>query len=302
MKVKVIINALLLLQCLFIFTNATNMISSQIEVDKDTFTDDNKIQGKMTINGQIYTAICDCNQVSPDGIQSPSLFDSTTKPSCDPSKLKMHQEREGSGASFNDIRKLIGNIEELNYVKVPNNSFKCLDGRHIKPGLNVPGGDAGEFILALSVYEDLIGGGRQLTQDNIDVFLTEYLKKMLHNIFYMCTDDVAISHIEKELQIEGLNLVNPRVQIRDELIPLLVKPENIGDLHIRMMIKHPDQFSIRKEIVEMFIKSYYKIMWDKSNDLSKKLFLDILSGEHNESAFVEVRSENVTFDYYHYNN
>lgn len=293
MKTKVIINALLLLQCLLIFIHSTNIIQSQIEVDKDTLTDDNKIQGKMTINGEVYTAICDCHPVSPEGIQSPSSLDSTSNPSCDPSKLKMHQEAEGSGASFNDIRKLIGNIEELNYVKVPYTSFRCLDGRHNKPGLNVPGGDAGEFILALSVYEDLLGGGRKLAQENIDSFLSEYLKKMLHNSFYMCTDDVAISHIEKELQVEGLNIVNPRRQIRDELLPLMIKPENSGDLHIRMMIKHPEQFSIRKEIVEMFITSYYKIMWNKSDDLSKKLFLDILSGEHNESAFVEVRSENV---------
>ena len=114
---------------------------------------------------------------------------------------------------------------------------------------------------------------------------------MQHNTFYMCTDDMAVSHLEKEMQIEGLNIFNPRAQIVNELAELIIKPENIGDLHIKMMLKYPEQFSIRKEIVEMFLRSYYKILWNKNSELSSKIELDILSGEHNESAFVEVRQE-----------
>ncbi len=60
-----------------------------------------------------------------------------------------------------------------------------------------------------------------------------------------------------------------------------------------MMLKYPEQFSIRKEIVTMFITSFYKLLWNKNEELSKKLELDILTGDHNESAFVEVRSEKV---------
>lgn len=274
-----------------ISSSSSEMINSFIEVDKDTLSQDSKLQGKMTINGQTYTAICDCDPVSPksDSLTTNLNLNSGSSPACDPSKLKIQLERQGKGASFDDIRSLIGNIEELNYVQVPYTSFKCLDGRHNKPSLSTPGGDAGEFILALSVYEDL--AGKKITQENVDVFLSEYLKQMQHNIFYMCTDDTAISHIEKEMQIEGLNIFNPRNQIVDELSNLVIKPENIGDLHIKMMLKYPEQFSIRKEIVEMFIISFYKILWNKNNDLSSKLELDILSGEHNESAFVEVRSE-----------
>ena len=270
--------------------NASSMINSFIEVDKDSIANDNKLQGKMTINGQTYTAICDCDPVTPKP-ETPFTQTPSTTPACDPSKLKIQLERQGKGASFDDIRALIGNIEELNYVQVPYTSFKCLDGRHNKPVIATPGGDAGEFILALSVYEDLVGGGKKLTQENVDTFLTEYLKQMQHNTFYMCTDDMAVSHLEKEMQIEGLNLFNPRTQIINELSELIIKPENIGDLHIKMMLKYPEQFSIRKEIVEMFLRSFYKILWNKNNELSSKIELDILSGEHNESAFVEVRSE-----------
>lgn len=78
-----------------------------------------------------------------------------------------------------------------------------------------------------------------------------------------------------------------------DLINVIIKPENTGDLHIKMMLKYPQQFTIRKEIVEMFIKSFYKILWNKQNELYKKLELELLTGDHIESAFVEVRSEEV---------
>ena len=87
--------------------------------------------------------------------------------------------------------------------------------------------------------------------------------------------------------------MNPRAQIIPELVKALLKPDNIGDLHLKMMIKYPDQFAIRKEIIEMFITSFYKILWNKESDLSSKLDLDVLLDDHQESAFVEVRSEDV---------
>jgi len=34
-------------------------------------------------------------------------------------------------------------------------------------------------------------------------------------------------------------------------------------------------------------------MWDKKDDLNEKVYLDILVGEHVESAFVEIKTEMV---------
>jgi hypothetical protein len=61
------------------------------------------------------------------------------------------------------------------------------------------------------------------------------------------------------------------LQIIPELVKVLTKPEYIGDLHLKMMLKYPDQFAIRKDIVEMFIISFYKILWNKEMDISNKL-------------------------------
>ena len=173
--------------------------TSFIEVDNTT-VDKNKIQGKMQINGEDYNTICDCNPVTPVNTKDP-LNQVNSGPKCDPSKLRIHQEKKGHGATFDEIRSLIGNIEELNYIVVPEISFKCLDGRYRNGIVGTPGGDSGEFILALIVYEDMLGGGKKLTQDNVEGILKQYLKSMVQPKFYMCTDDSAINHVEKEMNV-----------------------------------------------------------------------------------------------------
>jgi hypothetical protein len=50
-------------------------------------------------------------------------------PTCDPSKLKLHQDKAGSGATFEQVRELVGHPAELEYVNVGQSSFYCLDGR-----------------------------------------------------------------------------------------------------------------------------------------------------------------------------
>jgi len=51
----------------------------------------------------------------------------------------------------------VGHPKELSYVNVADQYFSCLDGRVDKSVLGVPGGDSGEFILALHVYENYLG-------------------------------------------------------------------------------------------------------------------------------------------------
>jgi len=52
---------------------------------------------------------------------------------------------------------VVGHPKELTYVNVADQHFSCLDGRTENAVLATPGGDAGEFILALHVYENIIG-------------------------------------------------------------------------------------------------------------------------------------------------
>lgn len=268
-----------------------NLISSFIELDKKTMNEDNKIEGKMIINGESYTAICSCNEKEEE---LNNKEDKSEK--CDPSKLTIQNELKGKGASLNSIRNLIGDASSLTYVPIEKSSFKCLDGRYNKPVLSTTGGDAGEFILALNIFEDLLNENNNnntilLNQEDVDFILYKYINQSNSQPFYMCTDDNAINHIEKELQIEGLNIINPRENIKNDLFNLITESENIGDLHIRLMLKYPEKYGIRKDLIIMFLNSFYKLYWNNKN-IKDKMELDILTGDHNENAFIEVRSEN----------
>ena len=268
-----------------------NLISSFIELDKKTMNEDNKIEGKMIINGESYTAICSCNEKEEE---LNNKEDKSEK--CDPSKLTIQNELKGKGASLNSIRNLIGDASSLTYVPLEKSSFKCLDGRYNKPFLSTTGSYAREFILTLNIFEYLLNENNNnntilLNQEDVDFILYKFINQSNSQPFYMCTDDNAINHIEKELQIEGLNIINPRENIKNDLFNLITESENIGDLHIRLMLKYPEKYGIRKDLITMFLNSFYKLYWNNKN-IKDKMELDILTGDHNENAFIEVRSEN----------
>ena len=90
-----------------------------------------------------------------------------------------------------------------------------------------------------------------------------------------------------------MNILNPGQSLINEILKVALKPENIGDLHLKMMLKYPKQFAVRKEMIEMFMTSFYKILWNKDLEYSKKVELVVLTGLHKETAFVEVRSADV---------
>jgi len=88
----------------------------------------------------------------------------------------------------------------------------------------------------------------------------------------------------------GLDLRNPRPQDQAEILDALTEPENVGDLHIQLLLRYPNMYEIDVELVKLFIRAYYTVLWDNTNGYSNKLLLQVLIGEHTESAFLEVRS------------
>lgn len=81
--------------------------------------------------------------------------------------------------------------------------------------------------------------------------------------------------------------------MKNKILNILSQPENAGDLHLKMLLSDSSQYGINKTLVEYFIKAYFTVLWDKKNELSEKVYLDILAGEHEEAAFVEIKTEMV---------
>ncbi len=95
------------------------------------------------------------------------------------------------------VKDMIGLPNALIMADATKMFFRCMDGRNQEIGLFTPGGDFGEFLLGLHVYEGILG--RKMEQDMVSKILEAYLGWMGQQRFYMCTDDEAIQHIEKEL-------------------------------------------------------------------------------------------------------
>jgi hypothetical protein len=51
----------------------------------------------------------------------------------------------------------------------------------------------------------------------------------------------------------------------------LMKYDNTGDSHIRLLLKYPDKYQVQNGLVKLFLEAFYSILWDKSNPLNQKL-------------------------------
>lgn len=226
---------------------------------------------------------------------------------CSVSKVTIHQDHAGNaGMTLAAVSAVWGSStlsseqrDKVTLGKVSETSFSCLDDRVTKPSLFTPGGDLGEFILALASYlqERDPTGRLKPSQEVVDALLQKYLSEipssrpMLH-----CTDDRAIQHLEAELPLENLDLSAPPDHAMASLLQKLTEVENHGDSHIRLLLKKPEWFQVSEYLVPMAVKAFYHLLWQQNTDpksplyQSSKLKLEVLVGQSDPMAFLEVSS------------
>lgn len=110
-----------------------------------------------------------------------------------------------------------------------------------------------------------MGANAYLTEDKVRNIFTDYLQYMKQDTFYMATDDQAVHHIEKELNIIGLDIENPKPSYVSDIIEIIHEPDNIGDLHIKLLLDEACNYSVNKTLVQYFLRAYYTTLWDKSD-------------------------------------
>lgn len=250
--------------------------SSSVEVSSSS---SESVEGTVSYDGENYQATCDCSEEASQEVE-------TIK--CQPTKVKLTQDLEGTGATYEEISNKIKDAGDYTYVRVTKSYFHSIDGRTSDSILGTPGGDAGEFILALLVYEDI--SGRLLTEDSIKTYFKQWLDCMDASTFYLDTDDKAVAHLEKQLSISGLDIQNPKDEYKDKLLNAITESENEGDVHISLMLKSPDLYAVRVQSIQYFLRVFYSLLWNDS-DYQDKLTLDVLAGSHEEKAFIEIRTE-----------
>lgn len=187
-----------------------------------------------------------------------------------------------------NIIKLIGDVSSFELEPVVESSFATIDGRVQGTILGTPGGDAGEFVLALQIYSEMMGPDAHLTKDHVLNILKDYLSYMKQNTFYFASDDSAVQHLQKQLGVIGLDLESPREQYKSELRKVLAQPENVGDLHFKELLTESITYAVNKTLVECFVHAFYELLWQGNS----KVHLDILAGHTGlEQAFLEVKTD-----------
>jgi len=171
----------------------------------------------------------------------------------------------------NGIKGELRLVSKLGFSLTSSSFFSCCDSRSQYAVLGTPGGDIGEFILALGAVEYLLG--RVYNADEVSLVFQDYLQVMSlagKKHFYMHTDMEAEGKLSTASGV--FDVRNPVDHVeRNKLITLSTNPDHVGCQHLKGLLTDSASYGIRKELVEDMIKAFLNIFYDSDNPLSSSL-------------------------------
>jgi rhodanese-related sulfurtransferase len=235
----------------------------------------------------------------------------------DPSILKREGElrsiavppRSEAKLTRDDVVAHVGDVRSVRWVKLAallvNGRCSCVDGRDDSGVIGTPGGDGGEFLLALIAAERVTG--KPLDQAAIDELLSRRIDAF--GRFYMHTDvasantlikslrsdkrfDAALAKVNETLEWRRF-LTDPPAELRAALLEHASQPDHIGCGHIRLMMKRPDDYGVRAGLVQTFLSCFFQQRWQGNPELE----LTPLAGGHAEGAVLNIRVADGVFPF-----
>jgi len=166
----------------------------------------------------------------------------------------------------------------------------CVDGRGELGIVGTPGGNAGEFLLALATLERV--SGQPFPLDQLEDFFHKYIDRF--GKFYMHGDSHALARMpaeiweqattaESQARTMGNFLRNPPIDLQPRLLEELLKPDHIGCGHLKLMLTRPDDYGVRPELTLEFMRVFFTALWQ-----GKPLDYVVLEGDHQEGAVVNI--------------
>jgi rhodanese-related sulfurtransferase len=175
--------------------------------------------------------------------------------------------------------------------------FSCVDGRDETGVIGTPGGDSGEFLLALAALETVTGDKlsalqiRTLFARRIETFGRFYLHGDVHSgnelIKSIRADrrfDAAIGTTFEPMEWRRF-FSAPPAHVRELLLDYMADPKHIGCGHMRLAIQMAELYGVRPALVKEILRSFYRTRWEGSLDAE----YTVLPGGHEEGAVVNVR-------------
>jgi rhodanese-related sulfurtransferase len=199
-----------------------------------------------------------------------------------------------------DIVEHVGDPCSLRWIKLASmlvtGRLSCVDGRDDSGIIGTPGGDAGEFVLALAALERVAGVAlddatvHALMLRRIDAFGRFYLHTDVNasntSIRAMRADrrlDEALAHVFHPLEWRRF-LRSPPEALRDVVLEHIVVPAHMGCGHLRLSLLHADAYGVRPGLVRSMYRNFLSLRWQgvEENEIA------VLPGGHAEGAVVRV--------------
>jgi len=198
----------------------------------------------------------------------------------------------------------IGDPHSVRWVKMAalllHGKSSCVDGRDDHGVIGTPGGDAGEFLLALASIERATG--KQFPPECMDDVLRGCLDTFGH--FYIHSDVASGNALIRSMRSDERlvpqlppitstpqdwrRFMNaPPPELWDPIIDHMLIPGHLGCGHLRLMLQHPERYLVRRPLVEAFIRTYLRMRWGGAHELE----FVVLGGGHQEGAVVNIRLE-----------
>lgn len=199
-----------------------------------------------------------------------------------------------------DIEHHLGDPLSIRWIKLAallvSGRLSCVDGRDDSGVVGTPGGDAGEFLLALASLERVTGRAlddtavRALLLRRLDAFGRCYLHTDITAsnalITSMRADRRLDAHLAKVWEpLEWRRFLrSPPPAARPLVLEHALAPPCVGCGHLRLSMLHSDAYGVRRALVESFLRTFLTLRWEglEENEVT------VLPGGHAEGAVLNV--------------
>lgn len=195
------------------------------------------------------------------------------------------------GITSDEVAAQLGNASAPQ-LEASTGVLSALDGRESRRVHATPGGDMGEFVLALSVLDDITGGTFLSSAERVLSALEAVVAAK--GALYMCTDAAAVSRLEAALDNRGFQLAEAEARpprIDAELLDALVLPDHVGCRHLRCVLQHPGAYGVRRVLAAWAVQAFYRLLWSPAH--SARMRLVVHQGTSAERAVVLVQTEHL---------
>jgi rhodanese-related sulfurtransferase len=177
--------------------------------------------------------------------------------------------------------------------------MSCIDGRDDRGVVGTPGGDAGQFVLALAAIESVLQ--RPLDSTLIGALLQRRIESL--GGFYLHTDHHAAEAAAQSMRDDPRLaaavaeyddprewrqfLRRPPLLLREAVLDHLCTPGAIGCGHLRLMHKFDTDYQVRPGLVLDFLRAFFHAHWEGAF----RAEYELLQGRHDERAVLNTRVE-----------